>query len=117
MKIPIYIGLLIIPCLIVVACSNQDSANQSSAKNTTQVPGMQNAKELFEVRCAACHGNNGKGGMGNVPDLQKSESDSIAIFQTIKNGKGDMPSFKTVITENEMKLLAEYVYYLKNKEK
>ena len=117
MKIPIYIGLLIIPCLIVVACSNQDSANQSSAKNTARVPGMQNAKLLFEVRCAACHGNNGKGGIGNVPDLQASESDSIAIFQTIQKGKDNMPSFKTVITENEMRLLAEYVYHLKTNKK
>lgn len=72
---------------------------------------LTNGKESFLDNCAACHGDNGKGmskddtGLNkNTPDLGKrlqSHSDGD-FFWKIQNGRGDMPGFKEVLSEEEI---------------
>jgi len=79
---------------------------------------QQKGKVLFAV-CAACHGLEGKGnqaiGAPNLSDNIWLHGSSIPEIETIiLNGKqGNMPSFKTLLSSNEIKLLSAYVYSLR----
>ena len=76
-------------------------------------------KDLFTV-CAACHGPDGKGnqaiGAPNLSDDIWLHGSTIAeIETTILNGKqGNMPSFISLLSANEIKLLSAYVYSLRS---
>ena len=74
-------------------------------------------KTLFVI-CASCHGQDGKGnqqlGAPNLTDNIWLHGSRISeISSILRNGKqGNMPSFKTLLSENEIKLLAAYVVSL-----
>ena len=66
-------------------------------------------KEIFEKKCASCHGKTGLGDGTKASELKtepgdfskaafQSQSDG-AIFYKISEGRDDMPTFKKKITE------------------
>lgn len=75
---------------------------------------VKEGKAMFAV-CAACHGADGAGnqalGAPNLTDSIWLHGSSVSEIETIlANGKqGNMPSFKQLLTENEIKILAAYV--------
>ena len=66
-------------------------------------------KTIFEKKCARCHGKEGTKGSFGAKNLQKSVMADEAITQLILTGKKVMPSFKTKLGSNEIKLVIEYV--------
>ncbi len=78
---------------------------------------QQKGKSLFAV-CTSCHGPEGKGnqalGAPNLTDniwLYGSTAQEIEVI--LANGvQGNMPSFNTLLSQNEIKLLAAYVVSL-----
>ena len=107
-----YVRLGIMCSLGITSCSNEGDA---PAKTNIDIAGKKTVKDVFESRCAACHGDVGTHGTGNAPDLSASRLNKPVILQVIQNGRGGMPSFKTVITEDEIKEVSEYVFSLQNK--
>jgi cytochrome c oxidase, cbb3-type, subunit III len=80
------------------------------------VPG----RRLFETYCVACHGAEGKGNpeMG-APNLTDNTwlhgSSEASIVNTILNGRQNvMPAQKGVLTEDQIRLLAAWVWGLSN---
>lgn len=68
-------------------------------------------RELFAGSCAYCHGESGQGmaaeqaGLAKTPpDLRKSLQRHSAgdFFWKVQNGRGDMPSFKKSLKEEEI---------------
>lgn len=68
-------------------------------------------RELFVTTCAYCHGENGRGmtaeqaGLAkNPPDLRKrlQRHSTGDFFWKVRNGRGDMPSFKESLREEEI---------------
>ncbi|MCL4165996.1 UNVERIFIED_CONTAM: hypothetical protein GTU68_015235 [Idotea baltica] len=84
---------------------------------TTQYA-LERGKSLFVV-CTSCHGPEGKGnqalGAPNLTDDIWLHGSRIPEIETIiLNGKtGNMPSFNSLLSENEIKLLAAYVFSLR----
>jgi cytochrome c6 len=72
------------------------------------------AAELFQKKCAVCHGKDGKGatpmaqklGAKDLTTLKESEGD---IAKVISDGKGKMTPFKGKLTDAEIASLAKYV--------
>ena len=66
--------------------------------------------QLFSDNCESCHGANGTGGHVG-PDLQKSSvAESLAkVEKQVRNGKGVMPSFSNVLSDEEIDTVAHYV--------
>jgi cytochrome c oxidase cbb3-type subunit 3 len=69
-------------------------------------------QELFASHCAACHGAEGKGGIG--PDLTASDyaygSSPEAVRASIAEGRpGGMPGFGNQLSGAEIEALAEFV--------
>jgi len=77
--------------------------------------GMKGEKPASFAACASCHGDDGKGMGGMAPNL--AEYDDTIIAHTLEHGKkgqiGTMPSFKTMLTDVQIKSLSAYIKTLK----
>jgi mono/diheme cytochrome c family protein len=78
------------------------------------------AEALYESKCQACHGADGKGSAAgqklgvkdfHSPDVQK-QSDTELIEAT-KQGKGKMPPYDKKLTDDQIKQLIKYIRSLK----
>ncbi|MEM4405341.1 MAG: c-type cytochrome [Nitrososphaerota archaeon] len=99
---------------------------QSAGASQEQV-GAEAAAALFKRRCTICHGQDGKGDKENAPKApdftdpkwQTRHKDGElyrAISEGIGKGKGSMPSWKTRLSEPEMKALVKHVRSLGKKQ-
>ena len=122
---------------LVVGCGGgQESGNQaaSSPTTTTTTPPSQPAtdtgavaadpiahgKQVYQARCVLCHGPEGKGdgpasaALNPKPrnhtdgSYMNSQTDE-QLLAVIHNGKGAMPAWKAVLTEQEMQDVLKYV--------
>lgn len=83
----------------------------SSGKAAPGSPGA----EIFADNCAACHGDNGDGGLENgAPSLADDQwihgGDGETVWQTLQDGRrGVMPAWQDRLSEAEIRLLALYL--------
>jgi mono/diheme cytochrome c family protein len=79
-------------------------------------------EELFTLYCASCHGDGGYGdgaaggALGQKPanfhdTLVKAQSDG-SVFWKISTGRGNMPPFKDVFTDEQRWQLVAYIRHL-----
>jgi mono/diheme cytochrome c family protein len=79
-------------------------------------------EELFTLYCASCHGDGGYGdgaaggALGQKPanfhdTLFKAQSDG-SVFWKISTGRGNMPPFKDVFTDEQRWQLVAYIRHL-----
>jgi mono/diheme cytochrome c family protein len=74
---------------------------------------MVNGHEIFTANCARCHGEDGKAGLMGSPDLSVSSLDLNAKIEIIKNGKNAMTGFAGILSDEQIKAVAEYTGSLK----
>jgi mono/diheme cytochrome c family protein len=75
------------------------------------------AHALFKARCALCHGDDGKGATTLGKQMKASNLNSskvqlqknAALKQVITNGKGNMPPFGAVLSDEQINQLLKYV--------
>jgi mono/diheme cytochrome c family protein len=125
MKYGIVVSGLLAAASLLLSCNGGSSSvpvytpsgkTDTSAYTGNTEPAMAKTgrgMEIFEARCAPCHGQGGDARKDNSANLQFSRSDSIGITQTIKNGKGAMPMFKEAIADSDIGHLAVYVKSLR----
>ena len=77
--------------------------------------GEVNGEKIFQYYCTRCHGPKGDRMVGQAPDLTKSNIEDDAIRKMILYGsdKG-MASYQSLISEEELPALVEYVKSLRN---
>ena len=64
---------------------------------------------LYEEHCATCHGERLRP-TGAAPDLKNLTADDRAKFETIVwNGRGQMPAWQGIITEDERAAIWAYI--------
>jgi cytochrome c6 len=67
-------------------------------------------KAQFHRTCAQCHGRNMVNSGTTVYDLRKFPlEDPERFFNSVTQGKGNMPSFKDALTREQIELLWSYV--------
>ena len=75
---------------------------------------QEEAKDLYTLNCASCHGMDGKLGGSGSKDLSKSTLSDTEMIEIITNGKNNMPAMKDVIQDpSKIKNLAEFVKTLR----
>lgn len=75
---------------------------------------QEEAKDLYTLYCASCHGMDGKLGGSGSKDLSKSTLSDTEMIHIITNGKNNMPAMKDVIQDPaKIKNLAEFVKTLR----
>ena len=65
------------------------------------------------MRCASCHGEDGKLGMSGAKDLSSSKLNEKEIGVILKNGKNGMPSFGESLNLNQQEALVVHVLSLR----
>ncbi len=62
-------------------------------------------QEVYQIKCAQCHGQRGEGMLLNVPDFSRGETilkPEMELVMVIKNGKGMMPGFMGQLKEDQI---------------
>jgi len=76
---------------------------------------LQGAKS-YQSNCINCHGANGAGEIPNAPDFSRGERllqpDNV-LMETIKSGKGMMPAYRGMFTDDEILDLIAYIRTLR----
>jgi cytochrome c6 len=71
------------------------------------------AAALFQKKCVACHGKDGKGSPAGLKlgakDLTATKLSEPDVEGVISNGRGKMTPFKGKIEEADIKALAKFV--------
>ena len=90
------------------------TVDQPVGRNTET---LERFKRADTRKCATCHGQDGSGNTPvgkslKVADLRSVEvqkKTDAELAQSIVEGKGNMPSFKSSVTEDEIRALVMYV--------
>lgn len=96
-------SFVVLVVLLCVSCTSSTTKNVE--QETNQSVKQEDAESLFTLRCASCHGTDGKLGVAGAKDLSISELTDSEILTTIKNGKNGMPSFEGVLTREQQEAL------------
>ncbi|MEJ2089235.1 MAG: c-type cytochrome, partial [Gammaproteobacteria bacterium] len=64
--------------------------------------------DLYARTCAACHGNEGKGGHGGGPSIERAMEPSY-IVSIVTNGGGNMPPFGARLKAEQVRDVVMYV--------
>jgi cytochrome c6 len=112
-----FILLPVLPLLILLSC---ESAETKIARNAERPKNNQNSATnnpdgmfIFRKNCAVCHGADGKLGLNGAKDLTISTIPLPERIDLITNGRKLMTPFKTVLSPEEIKAVAEYTLSLK----
>ena len=70
-------------------------------------------KEVFESKCAKCHGSDGTKGKWGAKNLQISRLGDTDMKAIITNGKRIMPAWGKRLTDDEMLSVIDYVKTLR----
>ncbi len=76
---------------------------------------LKNGKVIFTQVCAACHGQDGKLGIGGAKDLSQSKLKHEEVVQMVSKGKGLMQPYEGVLSEQEIEAVATYIEGLRSK--
>jgi mono/diheme cytochrome c family protein len=111
-------GILLLLTIVLLFTGCKPSEAQTEESNPTE--------ELFNKRCAGCHGFDGEPAKSNLPnipdfrdpDYQKRRTDKQLIDTIMEGRKPLMPSFKSNLDDEQIKALVAYIRSLaKKKEK
>ncbi|MEW6568657.1 MAG: cytochrome c, partial [Chloroflexota bacterium] len=91
------------PMVAATACTS----DQVSPYSWEGVSAIQAGRAIFESRCAACHGQDGSGGLPDTPDFTSAEESQElrhspgGHFCVLTDGVGSMPAFGSTLSEQE----------------
>ena len=87
---------------IIAACSNKPNKQTIAA-----------GKRLYKQHCTICHGIDGKLGLNDSKDLTASKLTDEEKTIIIKNGKGKMTPFGSILTPKNIEAVVAYTNTLK----
>lgn len=69
--------------------------------------------ELYKINCQACHGETGDAGVSGAKDLTASTLSKAEKEMIIKNGKGNMTAYGSILNPSEINAVVDYIETLK----
>lgn len=101
------VSLFFIASILLVSCSNQSEELSDEATEKIDV------KYLFTLKCASCHGSDGKLGAAGAKDLSSSILTDIELKKILTEGKNGMPSFGSSLSSEEQNEIIKFVKTLR----
>jgi cytochrome c6 len=98
-----------ISLVFFIACANDTPANTNATAETPVEYGI----NIYQKNCISCHGAEGNMGFNGAADLSKSVLSLAERIAVITNGRKAMTPFKALLSEDEIKKVAEYTENLK----
>lgn len=106
LRLSIFLGLF-----LLVSCGPQTKEVEESTEEKPFTKA--DATSLFTMRCASCHGDDGKLGVSGAKDLSISKLTDAEITSIIYNGKNGMPAFGDSFTKEQLDALVPIVKSLR----
>ncbi len=100
-------------CLLLASCG--ETPAEGTTKPVSNEPiSMEDARAVYTLNCASCHGPDGTLKASDAADLSISKMDEKTIEQTIRKGndKGMMP-YEEMLSTPEIKGLVKFVQNLR----
>jgi mono/diheme cytochrome c family protein len=99
------ISILAFVCLSVWACLGEPGSDEAAANGSEkEIDG----KEIYEHYCILCHGADGKMAVGGAFDLTETQLSLEERIELIREGRNTMTPFGGLLSEEEIKAVAEY---------
>lgn len=107
--------LAVLSFLLIVGAYGMAEVNKKQKSKTMQGISASNinGSELYNAACISCHGADGKSGIMGAINLSASTMDLSAKIEIIKKGKVAMKPFGGILTDEQIKAVAEYTETLK----
>jgi mono/diheme cytochrome c family protein len=78
------------------------------------IPSAESGQTIYEANCAKCHGDNGKGAVTGARDFTDADfvrgESPASFFQTVSDGRGEMPAFKASLAVDDRWNAVFYVW-------
>ena len=107
--------LAVLAVLLIIAAYGlaEMSKKQKETIVRNPVSGTMSGQDMYTANCTKCHGDDGKAGVAGAYDLSVSTLDLNAKIAIIKNGKEMMAPFNGILSDEQIKAVAEYTETLK----
>lgn len=105
------ICILLVALGFIYSCDANSKSEKTEENIDPKTPmNKEEARAVYLLNCASCHGNDGALKSAGAADLTKSKFTEAQIEDVILNGnlKGMMP-YKDILTEREVKGLVKFV--------
>jgi len=115
-------GLVLSIVLAVFSIFAFTALSSTASRDKSAPPVSGDAKATFDDKCASCHGKDGRaktmrGKLSHARNLTDAQWQANVtderLFNSISNGRNQMPSFKKKLSEAEIDALVSYVRQLK----
>ncbi len=115
---------LLISCLILAittGCSEKKASPTKPAEKKVEEEvkkpkasaSNRKGKLVYKQYCVICHGGDGKLAISNATDLTTSTVELEERIDQITNGKGLMTPYKDILSEEQIRSVAEYLAELR----
>lgn len=92
------------------------NTNMSNLEFEVELGSAQHGMVLYQNNCIVCHGKQGDKGLGGATNLQTSTLADKEVKEVILNGRKNMPSYQSVLNEQEVEALKCYLLTLRVEE-
>ncbi|MCU0270189.1 MAG: cytochrome c [Acidimicrobiales bacterium] len=100
-RTPLLVALSAVPLGALAACS-------SDAPQRPSDPVLAQGYDVYQARCAACHGNEGEGGAGlNLQKVEERLTQEQHV-EVVTNGRSSMPAYESVLSPEEIQAVVRY---------
>jgi mono/diheme cytochrome c family protein len=82
----------------------------------TKQVNIEDGKEVYKKYCVACHGENGEKALNGAVKFPESKLSAKERVLVITNGRNMMTPFKGILSEDEIKAVADYTVILSKKD-
>jgi mono/diheme cytochrome c family protein len=108
-------ALAVLAIVLIIAAYGLAEMSKMKKPSTASatIESSVNGHEIFTANCARCHGEDGKLGLMGSQDLSVSAMSLPEKTEVIKNGKGAMTPFAGMLSDEQIKAVAEYTESLK----
>lgn len=96
-----FLGILSVILFFAWACGPSASPEEGAEKESL-------GKKIYQTNCAICHGDDGRKGLSGAGILPESKLSQSERIQLITKGKGSMMPYQGLLSEEEIKAVAEY---------
>jgi len=100
---------------LVYACGNAAEESAQAIASTKGVKKKIDGERVYKQYCVTCHGLYGDMGAAGALDLSTSQLSMDERVHVITNGRNAMTPFKSLLSEEKIKAVAEYTLKLAEK--
>ncbi|MFN0274542.1 MAG: c-type cytochrome [Chitinophagales bacterium] len=98
--------IFFMPAAIFFSCGKEEKKDIVEKKQAKEA---MSGKDIYTKYCKLCHGVDGKLGLSNAADLSISVLTTQEKINVITNGRKAMTPFKDQLTQEQIRLVTEYI--------